>query len=80
MYPTHFRLVLSIVLSVVYFIANKSPINYPSWGLRNTVLFSPFGLRMLIRTQIALSCQCWLSPGGNPLSMSAFPASGQQGA
>lgn len=80
MYPTHFRLVSSIVLSAVYFIANESTINYPTWGLRNTVLFSPVGLRMLVIRHVALNCRCWLSRGGNPLPMSDFPASGQQGA
>lgn len=80
MYPTHFRLVSSTVLTVVYFIANKSTLNYPAWGLRKTVLFSPVGLRMLIITHIAFNCQCWLPPGGNPPPVSDFPASGQQGA
>lgn len=70
----------SLVLSVVYFIANESTINYATQGLRNTVLFSPVGLRMLIVTHVALSCQLWLSPGGNPRPVSDFPASGQQGA
>lgn len=45
-YMTHFRLVSSIDLLVIHYIADKSTINYPTWVLRNTVSLSPVCLKV----------------------------------